>query len=305
MDLKITGKRLDNHLSYDWWKYFAILLASIFLWNLLFTMLSPRLASAKKMEIFFIVNGYSYDGADNLQKSLKDYLSGDITEFHLNNYTPDDQVTSQVLTAKVSVREGDLFVMPYSATPANDMFGIYVDNRLFTDFETLIAGALEFGNNPMDYEEYKNFVREKFRGDRQYNKEERIQKEYNIYKDACDRAKEYAGKLQGYINDYADLETENPLFYKYKKFTSIKSLNPDVNVTIEDEKIWGLNFNALVNITNLTKGGFLNAVKVGDRFLPLNYAMGITAFKEDNFPLYYENLAVINYLIENYYIGSV
>jgi hypothetical protein len=297
MDLKITRKRLDNHFSYDWWKYLALLVASIFLWSLLFTMLAPRLHISKKFEIFFIVNGYSYEGGDNLRNDLRAYLSDEFVEFSFYNYTPDDHTTSEVLMARISVKEGDLYVMPYSESNSANVFASYVDQHLFADLESLIQKATDFGDNVMSFEDFKQLHKK----NREYNTAEKMQQGYDSYKIVCQRAKENAQKLQGYIDDYADLE-ENPLFFKYSRFTILSELNPNQGITPQEEKIWGINLNALKNITNISEGGFLNRVETENGFLPLLYTMGITAFEEDNMPLYYENLAVINYMIENYYI---
>jgi hypothetical protein len=76
----------------------------------------------------------------------------------------------------------------------------------------------------------------------------------------------------------------------------------------ESEKIWGINFNALTDkITKFDNKGFLYPNPADDNTgvrQPLNYAMGIVSFKDDNMPLYYENIAVINYFIETYYLAD-
>lgn len=309
MDIKLTKKRLNNHLSYDWWKYIAILVACIFLWSLLFTMTAPRLHNAKKMEIFFIVNGFSVENSDKLRNGLKEYLSDEFVEIHFNNYTPNDSTTAQVLSARVGVKEGDIYVFPYSQDLNGDVFGSYVDNSLFADFETIIAGAKEFSD--ITLEEFT----EKYGKRKEYNTEETLQKAF----DECKRASVEAVLLEGYINQYKDYvnevdtsmypeDTNNSLFYKYSRFTIHNTLFPEDIIEGQQEKIWGLNFNPLcAKVSDFNDKGFMflnTSDSTTGKKQPLNYVMGIVSFKEDNLPLYYENIAVINYFIQNYYLNQ-
>jgi hypothetical protein len=283
MDNRLTKKRLNDHLSYDWWKYIALIAGCIFFWSLVFSIIEPRLASSKRLEIFFIVNRY-YDGnSEKLMKGLKEYLTDEIVEINFQNYQPDQDVTLQVLQARLGVQEGDLYVFPFSEEE-NDLFGIYTDNGIFADFETLIDEALAFGD--ISFEDFKA----QYGGRKKYKTEENLLKGWQ----ACIRAKTEAQELQGYIDEYGQDESANGLFYKYARLNS------------GDKKIWGLNFNALTDkITNLDNQGLLYPnpadPQTGLRD-PLNYVMGIVRFKEENMPLYYENLAVINYFIKTYYL---
>lgn len=303
MDIKLTKKRLNDHLSYDWWKYLAVIVASIFLWSLLFTMTAPRLASSKKLEIFFIVNGFSHDNSNKLRNGLREYLSDEFVEIHFNNYNPGDSVTAQVLTARLSVKEGDLYTFPFSNEPNINTMGSYIDNGLFIDFESIIADAIEFGDSALDFEGFKV----QYQNSKEYNTEEKLQNGFEIYINTRQRAKAEALKLQGFIADYgADENTETALFYKYSRFEVYKELYPQENLTVQSEKIWGINFNALFDkITNFNQNGFMFPnpadITTGKRE-PFNYSLGIVSFKEENMPLYYENIAVINYFIETYYI---
>lgn len=307
MDIKLTKKRLNNHLSYDWWKYIAVLLASIFFWSLLFTMTAPRLHIAKKMEIFFIVSGYSAEHTDKFQNELKRYLSDEIVEISLYNFIPNDAATSQVLTARISVQEGDLYVFPYSTQAEQNIFASYVDNGLFADFRKVIEDAKIFKDITL-----QEFT-EKFGKRKEYNTQENLQKAWQ----ECKRAGIEAEKLEGYINEYAGKVNEidnsmfpedmnNNLFYEYSRFTVYNQFNSTDSYPVEEQKIWGLNFNPLsLKLHDFDDKGFMylnNPDQNTALRQPWNYAIGIVSFKEQNLPLYYENLAVINFFIENYYI---
>lgn len=305
MDIKITKKRLNDHLSYDWWKYIAILLVCIFFWSLVFTVSAPRLAMSKKLEIFFITNNFRTDKSEDLRNGLKETLNSEFIEIQLNNYVPDDSTTSQVLTARLSINEGDLYAFPFADSTvdeeqgySNNMFGNYVDYGIFADFETLINDAKQFYNDRItDIDQF----RVQYGDLKEYNTEEKLINGFDVYMQTRLRANNEAIKLEGYINDYKD--NGDNLFYSYERFTIYSQLNPEENLDIEEEKIWGINFNALDRITDTNHGGFFYPYTTGNNeSIPLDIAMGIVSFKEDNMPLYYENLAVINYFIDNYYI---
>lgn len=301
MDIRITKKRLNDHLSYDWWKYIAVFIACIFFWSLVFTMAAPRLHASKKMELFFIVNGFSHENSNKFYNGLREYLNDEFVEFQLNNYVPNDNTTSQVLTARLSVQEGDLYAFPFAGNEdfSKNTFGSYIDNGVFKDFLSIIEEAKAFGDNIMSEDDF----RQQNSGIKDYNTEEKMVAGYQVYQNTRLRAKEQALKLEGYINDY---QAEN-LFVKYSRFSVYNKLYPEENeIVTQDEIIWGLNFNALEEkITDFNNNGFLyrNTVDsdTGIRE-PLNIAMGIVSFKNENMPLYYENLAVINYFIETYFL---
>lgn len=311
MDTKITKKRLNDHLSYDWWKYLAILTASIFFWSLVFTMSSPRLAVSKKLEIFYIANGYNSENTNEIINRLKGNISEEIIEINFYNYFPDDSTTSQVLSTRIAVKEGDLYAFEYTTDPENNnslggSFVGYVDYGLLADFESLITAAKEFGN-PDNIKTYEKFKSENT--NKKLNTEEKLLNEYNIYVTRLTRAKQQAEKLEGYIASYPQL------FISYAKYTvAISEQEDGGNYTIEETKHWGIDFNGFKidnknYVNDLETIGFIQDTRgidiVTGQSYPLQLAMGIVSFKEDNMPLYYENLAVINFFIEQYYINNM
>ena len=301
MDIRVTKERLNDHLSYDWWKYIAILVASIFLWSLLFTMTSPRLAPPQKMEMIFVVNGYNYEGAERMRGGLSQYLSQDFVEINFNNYSAgDDYTMSQVISARLSVKEGDLYVFPYTDELTDNRFAVYVDNGVFADLETLISKAKAYGSDVMSKEQFKK----ENAGKREYSTPDRLEKGYNSYVEIKNRAVQEAQKLEGYIDQYGNVSGE-PLFVKYARYSASKEFYPDDEWPEEEEKFWGINYNAFAeSLNNFNSYGFIYSgidSNTGSIY-PTKYAMGIVAFESENMPMYYENLAVINFFIETYYL---
>lgn len=288
MDIRVTKKRLNDHLSYDWWKYIAILIACIFFWSLVFTMASPRLADGKKMEIYFIADGMDNDKVESFYAKLREKLNPEIIEITPFQHSPGESTTSQVLQARTGVKEGDLYVFTHSVEPKHNSFGGYVDNGLFVDFEKVIEDAIVWGN---DIQSRESFVAD----NPKLKTEEKIEEEYNLYKIRKQRAVDDAETLSGYI-------TDNPeLFTRYKRFTvyNESSLNSQ-EYPIQDEKIWGLDLSKLPGLTDSKKGLFVLRRAADGTIMPFNYSMGITSFKDNNMPYYYENLTVVNFFIQEY-----
>lgn len=112
-----------------------------------------------------------------------------------------------------------------------------------------------------------------------------------------------AEKLERFIQMYGEAEGE-PLFLRYSRNLVTRELFPEENLSLGEEKIWGLNFNAFAeNISDFNNYGFIYSgvnPQTGSIY-PIRYAMGFVSFKNENMPLYYENLAVINFFIETFY----
>ncbi|MBR2336480.1 MAG: hypothetical protein IKA61_00850 [Clostridia bacterium] len=54
MDIKITGKRFKNLLSYEWVKMIALIVAGVVVWSLLFTTLGTRITVGENFTFFHL-----------------------------------------------------------------------------------------------------------------------------------------------------------------------------------------------------------------------------------------------------------
>lgn len=101
MDNKITKERLNNHLEYDWFKYILFILAAIFLWVFIYSVLD-KAKDYQKLDIFVTVP-FSDEKAQEFETDFIKYLNslGDDTikevNFIYHNYY--DQNTIHAILA--------------------------------------------------------------------------------------------------------------------------------------------------------------------------------------------------------------
>ena len=115
MDVKITGKRLKNTLSYDWIKIIACAVAAIFVWTLAFTTCATRATDGQQF-YFVVFDDVYFDtetNADMLSDMKKDgSLSYDVLKAQLNNVTKAGNYDAlYMLNLRLTTREGDVMIM--------------------------------------------------------------------------------------------------------------------------------------------------------------------------------------------------
>ena len=133
MDTKITKKRLNDHLSYDWIKYVAIFAVTILLFWLLYDVGATKPTNAQKLEIF-VLNGTANDAklehfVEDLEKRMNGTDKRPVDDrgyevFHkdeilevvvssFGNYTSDAQISQAVSVRMQGGQESDLILMDY------------------------------------------------------------------------------------------------------------------------------------------------------------------------------------------------
>ena len=129
MDVKITGKRLKNTLSYEWIKIIAFAVAAIFVWMLAFTTCATRATDGQQF-YFVVFDDVYFDtetNADMLSDMKKDgSLSYDVLKTQLNNVTKAGNYGAlYMLNLRLTTKEGDVMIMnsgklSAEETPAED-----------------------------------------------------------------------------------------------------------------------------------------------------------------------------------------
>ena len=160
MDTKITKKRLNDHLSYDWVKYVAIIVVTIFVLWLMYDIGATKPTSAQKLEIF-VLNGTMNDDKlarfeENLEKRLNGegprpvddrgyevYHRDEVLEITVSNtfgnYRDDSTVQQAVSVRMQGGQESDMILMDYNT------FNNYVQTWLVSldDYRNTLEGALD------------------------------------------------------------------------------------------------------------------------------------------------------------------
>lgn len=109
MDAKITKKRLNILLSYDWIKIILTAVAVILVWSLLFTMTATRVTQAQAFTIF----NYTGTSASSRFSAYADLAgNGKVFSYDILEVTPTDitissEYSETLLQTRISTGEGD------------------------------------------------------------------------------------------------------------------------------------------------------------------------------------------------------
>ncbi|MBS5021685.1 MAG: hypothetical protein KH054_00860 [Firmicutes bacterium] len=109
MDAKITKKRLNIFLSYDWIKILLAAVAAILVWSLIFTTAATRVTQAQNFTIFNYTGtkGTSRFNSYSTLLREKNVFSYDILEISSTDITTGEQYSETLLQTRVSTGEGD------------------------------------------------------------------------------------------------------------------------------------------------------------------------------------------------------
>lgn len=133
MDTKITKKRLNDHLSYDWVKYVAIIAATVFLFWMMYDMGAKKPNTAQSFEMYVLNATVVAKKEDKLNEDLMRAMRADdvvydsrgnrvfyddealsVTLASYGNYSSDSQVQTAVQTKLMGGGESDVMVLDYN-----------------------------------------------------------------------------------------------------------------------------------------------------------------------------------------------
>lgn len=238
MDNKITKQRLSNFLSYEWIVMIIIAVVAMVFWELVYTIGSVRLTPGQEFKFYY---DYSVDasGSTALYNLLdKDgVLSYDVIELKYENV---DKNYSEVLSARLSIHEGDIIVTDYIDYSKEDgakddtektirlkqlvdSFYGYSYNELYADAVKYLEGFLpdgvsfngEISFSKLDKQKIEDSFRERMKKDNRFRKEEQIlagiKLEESRLEKLCNEVVDFA-KLLSLSEEYPEL------FYNYTKY---------------------------------------------------------------------------------------
>lgn len=220
MDAKITKKRLNILLSYDWIKIILVAVAAIVAWSLIFTTTATRLTSAQQFTVFNYLGsspGSRFGSYGSLLKE-KGVLSYEILEAGSTDVS-DPQYTSTLLQTRFSVREGDAIFAAdvvdeestYADFDGNEFHPTYLETFLYgyysyaVDVEKYLSDMEEYldgyyGGDLTSGEADEAKIEADFRARIKKNKDKRFKKEAKIREGV---QKEFA-RIEGYRQSYLE-----------------------------------------------------------------------------------------------------
>ena len=312
MDAKITKARLNEHISYDWMKYVALLAGIIFLLSLIFTMASRGLTKGEQMDLYFVGNTFYSTYLNQLSEDLAGsrdeggpYLSDKVLEVYAQSFNLDDSNYQQVFSTRLAAGEGDVFFSSYYYVTS------YIDRGSTTSFMYCLGDLLgEIANYQTSGNEYdlpadlrqvdpddpeslglfQSYVGRTF-------SEEELP---GAVEEENARRTRYVENLV-WLNDWL---TQNPAYaFRYARGTVYnqyleESGSEEEPMEVEEEKIWGISMEPMM-------------AELRARFLALpadadeeedervyQFAAAVIDFSSMNAPYFYEAFGVLCYLID-------
>lgn len=306
MDNRITKKRLNDHLSYDWLKYLAIILAGILLWVIIFSLTKVTPPNNMTFRGYIITGGIVQSEMDAMNGDLEKSLQGVSLEVSSYFYSETDSATISVLTTRMTTKEPDYLITDakrrngdaeHDRTIARNL-NEYVDTGAVYSLSELIDEILSD-----DFKVNEDEVRSRKKKERKFNAvrseadfQAAIAAEYERVQKLKDEAKKLACYLgiDGFSDErYPKIEG---LAYEYERFRDTSFANSQITEeSVEDMKIWGLNVGYVGETLPLPK--IVNLLYFGDQ--KREYGLGLT-FKKENMPYAYDYVKALNAFIERY-----
>lgn len=156
MDLKFTKKRISEHITYDWTKYIALIVACVFAVSLFFNIFARRLTDREELKIVFFgntINKLEDEYLDYMSKNSLHYDTGYVGTVIERYATEDDFYTKQAASAKIEAElvgagmGADILVLPI-------VKGLLDENGTWIDNDGNIVGGSYFDKDG----EFKDFA---------------------------------------------------------------------------------------------------------------------------------------------------
>ena len=128
MKTPINAETLRHHFTYSWWKYVLVLIAGIFLVNLIFTVTAPRIPEDKRVDFYI----YGLSDSESLNAYMEKIRSEEMPDMEIMTSLtmfPNDAYGPMQLMTYMSAQEGDVFLL------TRDEFLSYASSGAFLPLE--------------------------------------------------------------------------------------------------------------------------------------------------------------------------
>ena len=128
MKTPINAETLRHHFTYSRWKYVLVLIAGIFLVNLIFTVTAPRIPEDKRVDFYI----YGLSDSESLNAYMEKIRSEEMPDMEIMTSLtmfPNDAYGPMQLMTYMSAQEGDVFLL------TRDEFLSYASSGAFLPLE--------------------------------------------------------------------------------------------------------------------------------------------------------------------------
>ena len=110
MKTPVTAQSLKHHFAYSWWMYLLVLLAGIFLVDLMFTVTAPRVPEEKKVD-FYISGNVDTEKLEAYTEKVRTQEMPNLETIQTVTLYMDDQYGPMQLMTYIAAGEGDVYLL--------------------------------------------------------------------------------------------------------------------------------------------------------------------------------------------------
>jgi len=113
LQMPITKRKIQRHFQYSLWKYALVVIGSILVWNLLYTV--TRYRSPEDLKVEFYAEGYAsqevYSEMDSLIAQIHSQVMPEMEEVTYSILTLDETYGEMQLMVWISAAQGDVYLL--------------------------------------------------------------------------------------------------------------------------------------------------------------------------------------------------
>lgn len=135
----LEKKRLRTHLTYHSWKYLIVVLASIFGWNLIYTMTAYRSPEHLRVDLYIQTATATNESVDTFLKPVWEECVPDmetVTSVLLTTTTSEDVYANMQLSVYIMAGEGDIYIL------TSQDFKNYASQGAFIDLTPYVENGM-------------------------------------------------------------------------------------------------------------------------------------------------------------------
>ena len=131
----LDGASQKTHFAYHFWIYILIIAASVFGWNLLYTMTAYRSPENKRIDLYIQSNTVSQESAEAFLKPIWESTVPEMeaVDSVILASNAQDYYSSMQLTVYIMAQEGDIYLMNSADFKTYASQGVFIDLQPYID----------------------------------------------------------------------------------------------------------------------------------------------------------------------------
>lgn len=307
MDSRITKKRLNDFLAYEWLLIVAIAIAVIVGWELIFGIFSVKLKVGEQFKCLYDYE-LEYQGSSKLSNDL--YEQEVFSPFILEWGTEELSNNAELINARLGTQDADvMFTSSVKDEKGNNRVNDFIDHYLYPvySYEELLAKAKEYlgsfaVNEGVDVTEFSNLSAQKieesflvrYKKDNRFRTDEQkaqgVLEEKARLQNLCEEVK--------YFENALTVGKERGIFYTYTRFEQLNRIEGGHDDWVAEEvknQAFGLDMGKLTGGEQVPQA----YAKLSGTTDANGVVLIVFNFNDYQYDLQFESISFINMIIRN------